>query len=150
MRVLIDGDAFPDIEAIINICKKYHKRVIIYTDTSHVIESDYATVVVVNKGFNAVDLVIENEVKENDLVLTHDYGVAMIAIYKGAYVLNQYGKFYNYNNINYLVELKNINRKLRKHTNIKGIKKRSYKDRKRLINSIINLFRSEYIEKETF
>ena len=150
MRVLIDGDAFPDIEAIINICKKYHKRVIIYTDTSHVIESDYATVVVVNKGFNAVDLVIENEVKENDLVLTHDYGVAMIAIYKGAYVLNQYGKFYNYNNINYLVELKNINRKLRKHTNVKGVKKRSDKDRKRLINSIINLFRSEYIEKETF
>ena len=36
MRVLIDGDAFPDIEDIINICKKYHKRVIIYTDTSHV------------------------------------------------------------------------------------------------------------------
>lgn len=150
MRVLIDGDAFPDIEAIINICKKYHKRVIIYTDTSHVIESDYATVVVVNKGFNAVDLVIENEVKENDLVLTHDYGVAMIAIYKGAYVLNQYGKFYNYNNINYLVELKNINRKLRKHTNVKGVKKRSDKDRKRLINSIIDLFGSEDLEKEEF
>ena len=150
MRVLIDGDAFPDIEAIINICKKYHKRVIIYTDTSHVIESDYATVVVVNKVFNAVDLVIENEVKENDLVLTHDYGVAMIAIYKGAYVLNQYGKFYNYNNINYLVELKNINRKLRKHTNVKGVKKRSDKDRKRLINSIIDLFGSEDLEKEEF
>lgn len=150
MRVLIDGDAFPDIEAIINICKKYHKRVIIYTDTSHVIESDYATIVVVNKGFNAVDLVIENEVKEKDLVLTHDYGVAMIAIYKGAYVLNQYGKFYNYNNINYLVELKNINRKLRKHTNVKGVKKRSDKDRKRLINSIIDLFGSEDLEKEEF
>lgn len=150
MRILIDGDAFPDIEAIINICKKYHKRVIIYTDTSHVIESDYATVVVVNKGFNAVDLVIENEVKEKDLVLTHDYGVAMIAIYKGAYVLNQYGKFYNYNNINYLMEFKNINRKLRKHTNIKGIKKRSDKDRKRLINSIIDLFGSEDLEKEEF
>ena len=150
MRVLIDGDAFPDIEEIINVCKKYQKRVIIYTDTSHVIENDYATIVVVNKGSNAVDLVIENEVKAKDLVLTHDYGVAMIAIYKGAYVLNQYGKFYNYNNINYLVELKNINRKLRKHTNVKGVKKRSDKDRKRLINSIIDLFGSEDFEKEKF
>ena len=150
MRVLIDGDAFPDIEEIINVCKKYQKRVIIYTDTSHVIENDYATVVIVNKGSNAVDLVIENEVKAKDLVLTHDYGVAMIAIYKEAYVLNPYGKFYNYNNINYLMEFKNINRKLRKHTNVKGVKKLSYKDRKRLINSIIDLFGSEDFEKEKF
>ena len=48
------------------------------------------------------------------------------------------------------MEFKNINRKLRKHTNVKGVKKRSDKDRKRLINSIIDLFGSEDFEKEKF
>lgn len=148
MRVLIDGDAFPDIDKIITICKKYKKKVIIYTDTSHVIKSSYAKVITVSEGNNAVDLVLENSILSGDLVLTHDYGVAIIALSKKAYALNQYGHFYTNNNIDYLMEVKNINIKLRKNNHIKGPKKRRLNDCNRLIESIKNLIGSVEYEKE--
>lgn len=144
MRVLIDGDAFPDIESIINVCKKYNRKVIIYIDTSHVIENNYAEVVTTMIGDNASDILLENEVSKNDLVLTQDYGVAVIALSKGAFAINQYGRFYTDDNISYLMEAKNTNRKLRKHTNIKGPKKRSDKDKKRLIESITSVISADF------
>ncbi len=148
MRVLIDGDAFPNIDDIISVCKQYKKRVIIYIDTSHIIESDYASVITTSTGSNAVDLILENDILVGDLVLTQDYGVAVIALSKNAYAMNQYGNFYKNNNIDYLMEIKNINIKARKHIKIKGPKKRTAKDKERLINNIINLIGSEIYEKE--
>ncbi len=148
MRVLIDGDAFPNIDDIINICKKYNKKVIIYIDTAHIIESDYAKVITTSIGNNAVDLVLENDIVKNDLVLTQDYGVAVIALSKGAYAMNQYGVFYSDNNIDYLMEIKNMNIKNRKYLKVKGPKKRTIKDKERLLNNIINLIGSETSEKE--
>ena len=144
MRVLIDGDAFPDIKSIINVCKKYHRKVIIYIDTSHIIENTYAEVITTMTGDNAADILLENEVSKNDLVLTQDYGVAIIALSKGAFAIDQCGKFYTDSNISYLMEARNTNRKLRKHTNIKGPKKRNDKDRKRLIESIISVISADF------
>ncbi len=136
MRILIDGDAFPNVKEIIELGKQYQKEVIIYIDTSHYIESDYAKIVVASVGANAADLLLENEIKENDLVLTQDYGVAIIALSKKAYCLNQLGNFYTNENIDYLMEMKNINRKVRKHTNVKGPKKRTKKDEEKLLQNI--------------
>lgn len=136
MRILIDGDAFPNVKEIIELGKKYQKEVIIYIDTSHYIESDYAKIVVASVGANAADLLLENEIKENDLVLTQDYGVAIIALSKKAYCLNQLGNFYTNENIDYLMEMKNINRKVRKHINVKGPKKRTKKDEEKLLQNI--------------
>ena len=136
MRVLIDGDAFPDINDIVLLCKKYHREVIIYVDTSHEIKSDYAKVVIVSEGSNAVDLVLENNIKNSDLVLTRDYGVAVIALSKKALCINQLGNFYTNDNIDYLLEIKNINRKLRKTGKVKGPKKRSKMDKLRLLSNI--------------
>ena len=94
MRILIDGDGFPNISEIVNLAEKYNVLVIIYVDTSHLIESSYAKVITVDKSDNSVDLFIQNEVKRNDLVLTQDYGVALISLFKGAKTINQYGYFY--------------------------------------------------------
>lgn len=138
MRVLIDGDAFPDIKEIIQVAKIYKKEVIIYIDTNHFLESDYAKIVYVSAGFNSVDTVLENNIKSNDLVLTQDYGVALIALSKNAICMNQYGIFYTNENIDYLLELKNISRKLRKHKVFNHIRKRTDKDRKKLLLEIEN------------
>lgn len=136
MRVLIDADAFPNIKEIINICKKYQTKIIIYIDTNHEIEDDYATIKFISPGANSVDLAIENETRKNDLVLTQDYGVATITLSKGAKCLNQYGKFYTNENIDFLLEFKNINRILRKSNNIKGPKKRTTADKENLLYKI--------------
>ena len=76
------------------------------------------------------------------MVLTQDYGVAVIALAKSALVLNQLGYFYTNENISYLLEVKNINYKLRKHHNTKGPKKRTDNDKKRLLFEIEKQLRS--------
>ena len=79
MKILIDGDAFPNIKEIINLAKKYNCEVCIFIDTNHLIEDTYAKIVMVSEGNNSVDIMLENSISLGDLVLTQDYGVAMIA-----------------------------------------------------------------------
>lgn len=64
MRILIDADAFPNIKEITALGRKYGVEVIIYIDTNHVIDSDYAYVKYISPGANSVDIAIENEVKK--------------------------------------------------------------------------------------
>lgn len=136
MRVLIDADAFPNVREIIALCKKYQKKIIIYMDTNHEFSDDYAVVKLISPGANSVDLAIENEVKKQDLVLTQDYGVATITLGKGGLCLNQYGRLYTNENIDYLLELRNQSRILRKKRNVKGPRKRTKQDEKRLLMKI--------------
>lgn len=146
MRVLIDGDSFPNIEEIEKLCSKYNIELIVYIDTNHVLDLDYGKVNYVSSGDNAVDLVIENIVKKDDIVLTGDYGVAIICLSKYAHVLDRNGYFYTNDTIDYLVDLKEINRKTRKHSNIKGPKKRTKEDENRLLENISKIM-EEYYEK---
>lgn len=139
MRVLVDADAFPNIKEIIELCKKYKKEIILYMDMNHVFTDDYAVIKIIDSSFNAVDLFIENEVKKNDLVLTQDYGVATITISKGALCMNQYGNMYTEQNMDYLLEIKNNSRQLRKHHHLKGPKKRTNKDKENLLNKLTEI-----------
>lgn len=141
MRILIDGDAFPCIKKIISVARSYQTEVIVYLDTSHILEDDYAKVIIVSKGNNAVDLRLENNIQKNDIVLTQDYGVAIIGLSKDAICINQYGEKYTNYNIDYLLELKNYNRKKRKYQNMKGPRKRRKEDDDRLIQQIENLLK---------
>ena len=94
MRILVDGDAFPDLGSIVTLAKKYNIKVIIYVDSEHEINLD-TTIIRVAKGANAVDTKLENDVLEGDIVLTQDYGVAVICLSKNAIVINQLGYLYN-------------------------------------------------------
>lgn len=136
MRILVDADAFPNIGEIINLAKKYHKEIILYTDTTHQLNYDYAVTKIVDKASNSVDLMIENETEKNDLVLTQDYGVATITISKGALCINPNGKMYNEANMDFLLEIKNHNRLIRKHHHAKGPRKRTKEDMINLLNKI--------------
>ena len=136
MKILIDGDAFPCIKKIISIAKSYQKEVVVYIDTSHILEDDYAKIVTVVKGDNAVDLELENAIQKDDIILTQDYGVAIIGLSKEAICINQYGNRYTNYNIDYLLEIKGNNLRKRKHTNIKGPRKRTKKDDEKLLNEI--------------
>lgn len=136
MRILIDGDSFPNVKDIIELARKYKIEVIVYIDFNHELSSDYAQINFIAAGSNAVDLKIQNACLENDLVLTNDYGVAVIAISKKAICLNSNGQCYTNDNIDYLMDIRFINYKERKHHNIKGPKKRTKEDRINLLNKI--------------
>ena len=80
MRILIDGDACPGISIIEKIAKNYNIQTLLYCDINHFISSDYIEVKVVDSGFQSVDMYIMNETKENDIVISQDYGVAAICL----------------------------------------------------------------------
>ena len=98
MRIIVDGDACPGISIIENIAKKYGLELIVFCDIHHYIQLDYGEVKVVDSGFQSVDMYVVNISKEKDIVISQDYGVAAIALGKGAYVINPKGYYYNEEN----------------------------------------------------
>lgn len=140
MRIIIDGDACPGISIIEKVAKSYMIPIIIFCDVNHFIYSEYSNVRIVDSGFQSVDMYIANETKENDIVMSQDYGVAAICLSKKAYVINPKGYIYSNNNIEKLLEERHIYQKIRRsggrtsHTS-----KRIIEDDKRLEKNILCL-----------
>ena len=82
MKIIIDGDACPGISIIEKVAKSYKVEVVIFCDINHFIQSDYSAVKIVDSGFQSVDMYVVNETKENDIVISQDYGVAAICVGK--------------------------------------------------------------------
>ena len=140
MKVLVDADACPSIDLITDTCIKYNVELILYADTTHNIVNNYAKVITISKGFQSVDMVIINEIKENDILVTQDYGLALLSLTKKAKVINPKGMIYTNDNIDKLLYEKYVNSKLRKQSkHIKGPKKRTAEDDDNLINNLIKL-----------
>ena len=98
MHIYVDADACPVIRIVENIAKKYNIETTLICDTNHVLTSDYSDVVTVSAGADAVDFKLVNLCTRDDIVVTQDYGVAAMALSKGAYAIHQSGKWYTNDN----------------------------------------------------
>ena len=137
MKILIDGDACPSIKLIENVAKKYNIPVEIITDTAHIINSDYSKVFIVDKGKDNTDIYLINRVREKDIVITQDYGLAVMVLGKKGSAISPKGFIYTNNNIDALLLSSHINRKLRDDGyKIKGPKKRTKYDDVLLIKNL--------------
>ncbi len=137
MNIIVDADACPGVKLITDIAIKYNIKLTLYNDNTHNIESDYADVITLSKGFQSVDMVIANDIKKGDILVTQDFGLATIALSKKAYVLHPKGMIYTNDNIDNLLYERHLNSKLRKsgkHT--KGPKKRTKEDDQNLIKAL--------------
>ena len=114
MTILIDADACPVTAIAIRLARQHSIPVVLVTDVSHVIHSDYAEVVTVGQGADAADLALINRAKTGDIVITQDYGVAALALGKGASALHQSGMRYTNENIDLLLSQRHESRKARK------------------------------------
>ncbi|MGL4773185.1 MAG: YaiI/YqxD family protein [Clostridium sp.] len=140
MKIIIDGDACPSISLIENEAKKYDIPVLIYCDIHHFIFSTYSEVKVVDDGFNSVDMYVVNSTSKGDIVVSQDYGVAAIALGKGAKVINPKGYIYTNQNIDRLLEERHIAQTIRRGGGrLKGPKKRSKEDEDRLLRNLRKL-----------
>ena len=102
-------------------------------DTNHILQSDYSDVIVVDAGADAVDYKLISLCTKDDVVITQDYGVAAMALGKGAAAIHQSGKWYTNNNIDQMLMTRHLNKKARRasHKNhVKGPKKRTAEDDK--------------------
>lgn len=127
-RVLVDADACPVIRIVERAAKAHGVPVTLLCDTNHVLVSDYADVKVIGAGADAVDFALINLCRRGDVVVTQDYGVAALALGKGAYAIHQSGRLYTQDNIDQMLMERHLARRARmgkgKH-HIKGPKKRA-------------------------
>lgn len=138
MRVFIDADACPVVSIVENISKKYNIPVTLLCDTNHVLTSEYSEVIVVGAGADAVDYKLISICHRGDIVVSQDYGVAAMALGKGAFAIHQSGKWYTNDNIEQMLMERHLNKKARRssHKNhIKGSKKRTEEDDERFAQS---------------
>ncbi len=126
MRVLIDADACPVTDIAISIARAHSLEVILFCDTSHFMQRDGARTVIVSKGADAADFKLIGELKKGDVVITQDYGLAAMALARGALVMAPSGMQYTDENMTSLLESRHMVKKLlRAGKRVKGPAKRT-------------------------
>lgn len=144
MHIYIDADACPVVGIAEDIATKYNISVTLLCDTNHVLTSDYSEVVVVGAGADAVDYKLISICHRGDIVVTQDYGVAAMALGKGAFAIHQSGKWYTNENIDQMLMERHLNKKARRassRNHIKGPRKRTEEDDQRFAESFEKLLR---------
>lgn len=113
MRILIDADGCPVVDATLALAKRYQIEVIILCDTSHVFEKEGAETVIVPKGADSVDFRLVNMVRPGDIVVTQDYGLAAMCLAKKALPISQNGMLYTEHNMDGLLSFRHVSKKIR-------------------------------------
>lgn len=144
MKIFVDADACPVVDIVEDIATKYNISVTLLCDTNHVLTSDYSEVIVVGAGADAVDYKLISICHRGDIVVTQDYGVAAMALGKGAFAIHQSGKWYTNENIDQMLVERHLNKKARRassRNHIKGPRKRTDEDDQRFAESFEKLLR---------
>lgn len=138
MRVFVDADACPVVGIIEKVAREHNVPVTLLCDTNHVLFSDYSEVIVVGAGADAVDYKLISICHKGDIVVSQDYGVAAMALGKGAYAIHQSGKWYTNENIDQVLMERHLNKKARRASrknHLKGPRKRTSEDNERFRES---------------
>ena len=138
MQIFVDADACPVVDIVETIAEKYNISTTLLCDTNHILYSDYSEVIVVGAGADAVDYKLISICHKG----SQDYGVAAMALGKGAYAIHQSGKWYTNENIDQMHMERHLNKKARRssHKNhMKGPRKRTEDDDVRFAQSFEKL-----------
>ena len=156
MRILVDADACPVKDIIVNTAKHQGIPVIMVADTAHDLDDGYSTVRIVDKGRDSADFALISMAEKDDVVVTQDYGVAAMALGKGAKALNPGGLVYTDDNIGRLLAERHIGQKIRRGGGrTKGPARRTREDDQRFTRAFLTLVtkgvdrRAERQTKET-
>ena len=132
--ILVDADACPVVRQAEQIAARRGLPVILLCDEHHQIQSDYARVCHVSSGADAVDIALMNLCRRGDIVVTQDYGVAAMALGKGAYAIHHTGKRYTDDNIDIMLMERHLAKKARRASgkhHLRGPAKYTEEDRQR-------------------
>ena len=148
IRILVDADACPVVGIVENIAVRHGVPVTLLCDTNHVLRSQTSEVRIIGAGADAVDFALVNLCTRDDVVVTQDYGVAAMALGKGARAIHQSGRIYTQDNIGQLLFERHLAKKVRaskgKH-HLKGPKKRTAEDDERFARALEGLIQEMYI-----
>lgn len=147
----MDADACPVVRIVEETAKKYGVPVTLLCDTNHVLQSEYSEVNVIGAGADAVDFALVGLCRKGDLVVTQDYGVAAMALGKGAFCIHQSGRWYTNENIDQMLMERHLSGKARrasKKNHLKGPKKRTGQDDVRFTESLEQLIQKALREQK--
>ena len=114
MRILIDADGCPVVDATIALAQEYNLECIILCDTSHYFNREGARTVVLSQGSDSVDFALVNMVQAGDIVVTQDYGLAAMCLARKSRPMNQNGLIYHDGNIDGLLASRHTAQKIRR------------------------------------
>lgn len=144
MRIIVDADACPGKDIIEKLGKEHGLEIIMYCDINHFLSSDYSTIKYMDSGFQSVDMAVANEAKQNDIVVSQDFGVAAMVLGKKAFAISPKGYIYTNDNIDKLLFERHISAKVRRGGGkTSNQKKRSREDDERLYRNLLKLIKNE-------
>ena len=114
----------------------------LFCDSNSLISSDYSNVRIIASVTDAVDFALVNVCWAGDIVVTQDYGVAAMALARGAYAINQDGWRYTNENIEGLLAKRHFIKKMINATHkhhLKGPSKRTAEDDERFMEALEQL-----------
>lgn len=103
MKIIVDADACPVKKIIVEKAAEYGVETVMVCDTSHVPVGSDGKFVIVDKGADSADIKLINLTEKGDIVVTGDYGVAALAVAKGAYCIGNSGEEYTDANLDKLL-----------------------------------------------
>lgn len=133
-HILVDADACPVIRQAELVARRHALPMTLLCDEHHVMYSEYAQVRHVSSGADAVDIALMNLCRRGDIVVTQDYGVAAMALGKGAYAIHHSGKRYTDENIDLMLMERHLAKKARRASgkhHLRGPAKFTEEDRQR-------------------
>lgn len=113
-QVLVDADACPRaaLAVLRSLQSEYGYRLVTVASFNHVLTGpDH---VVVGNGPDEADLALANRTRPGDIVVTQDWGLAALALAKGARALSPKGLVYSPGNIDFLLDERSTKAKVRR------------------------------------
>lgn len=148
VRVLTDGDACPVKKELAKLAKLYHFDWWIFIDVSHVLFENQAHIIYCDQQKDSVDLVLMNEAKAQDIVVTADLGLAALALAKGCQVMDFDGRILTDQDMDGLLFQRYAHQKMRqKKIRVKSKRARSKSDDQRFYTSLATLLEEIYDKK---
>lgn len=129
MKLLIDADACPVMDASLAQARQRGIEVLLFCDTAHQFEREGARTVVAGKGADSADFALLAHAQKGDVVVTQDYGLAALCLARGCTPIRQDGLLYTADNIDALLMARHESGRLRRGgVRLKGPRKRTAAD----------------------
>lgn len=137
-KIIVDADASPFKEEIVQMAIKHNRELYFVFSTSHISNyPKYVKTIMVDNEKEAADIAVANLAKKNDIIITQDYGLAAMVLAKKARVLLNRGQVVNQDNIDQLLAFRHISAKNRKNrVRSKGPSKITDNDKKEFLDQL--------------
>jgi uncharacterized protein YaiI (UPF0178 family) len=141
MKILVDADACPVKDIILELARQRNLKVIWVVSLNHYSQGeDPMEVVVVDVLPQAVDIALINRVEPKDIVVTQDYGLAALVLGKKGKVISPTGYVFTERTMGALLERRHLQVTARRAGfRIKGPRKRNPEDDQRFQRNFIHL-----------